>query len=147
MPVFQFTICTSWFARPWKIRKIRGTFVLQLFWPNHSRSSRRVPGHSRSNSRNTETDSRNVKFHSRNGISRLEQYWGSGGVKSIGVSQSVRVTSRDESQSVPSLKKIFKTRDLELPIFEGSLPSCSPHSAGYTRTSVQPYFPVPIRKP
>ena len=40
----------------------------------HSRSSRRVPGHSRSNSRNSETDSRNAKFHSRNGISRLEQY-------------------------------------------------------------------------
>ena len=39
-------------------------------------------------------------------------------------------------------KKLFKTRDLELPIFEGSVPSCSPHSAGYTRTSVHPYFPV-----
>ena len=39
----------------------------------HSRSSRRVPGYSRSNSRNSETDSRNAKFHSRNGILRLEQ--------------------------------------------------------------------------
>ena len=39
-------------------------------------------------------------------------------------------------------ENLFKTRDLELPIFEGSLPSCSPHSAGYTRTSVHPYFPV-----
>ena len=69
---------------------------------------------------------------------------GSGGVKSTGVSQSVRVTSRDESQSVPSLEKLklFKTRELELPNFEGSLPSCSPHSAGYTRTSVHPHFPL-----
>ena len=67
---------------------------------------------------------------------------GSGGVKSAGVSQSVRETGRDESQSVPSPEKLFKTRDLELPIFEGSVPSCSPHSAGYTSTSVHPYFPV-----
>ena len=65
-----------------------------------------------------------------------------GGVKSAGVSQSARETGRDESQSVPSPEKLFKTRDLELPIFEGSVPSCSPHSAGYTRTSVHPYFPV-----
>ena len=49
-------------------------------------------------------------------------------------------TSRDESQCVPSPDKPFKTRDLELPIFKGSLPSCSPHSAGYTCTSVHPYF-------
>ena len=67
---------------------------------------------------------------------------GSGGVKSAGVSQSVRETGRDESQSVPCQEKLLKTRDLELPIFEGSVPSCSPHSAGYTRTSVHPYFPV-----
>ena len=66
---------------------------------------------------------------------------GSGGVKSAGVSQSVRETGRDESQSVPSPEELFKTRDLELPIFEGSVPSCSPHSVGYTRTSVHPYFP------
>ena len=66
-----------------------------------------------------------------------------GGVQSAGVSQRVRVTGRDESQSVPSPeKKLFNTRDLELPFFEGSLPSCSPHSAGYTRTFVHPYFPV-----
>ena len=71
-------------------------------------------------------------------------FWGrgSGGVKSAGVSQSVRKTGRDESQSVPSPEKLFKTRDLELPTLEGSVPSCSPHSAGYTRTSVHPYFPV-----
>ena len=67
---------------------------------------------------------------------------GSGGVKSTGVSQSVRETSRDESQNILSTQKLFKTRDLELPVFLGSLPSCSPHSAGYTRTSVHPYFPV-----
>ena len=42
---------------------------------------------------------------------------GSGGVKSTGVSQSVRETSRDESQNVLSTQKLFKTRDLELPIF------------------------------
>ena len=37
--------------------------------------ARRVPGHSQSNSRNSEADvSQNAKFHSRNGISRLEQY-------------------------------------------------------------------------
>ena len=41
---------------------------------SHSRSSRRVPGHSRSNSRNSKFHSRNTKFHSRNGIPRLEQY-------------------------------------------------------------------------
>ena len=39
-------------------------------------------------------------------------------------------------------KKLFKTRDLELPIFEGSLPICLPHSAGYTCTFVHRYFPV-----
>ena len=54
----------------------------------------------------------------------------------------MRETGRDESQSVPSPEDLFKTRDLELPNFQGSLPSCSPHSAGYTRTSVNPYFPV-----
>ena len=42
---------------------------------------------------------------------------GSGGVKSTGVSQSVRETSRDESQNVLSTQKLFKTRDLELPNF------------------------------
>ena len=35
------------------------------------------------------------------------------------------------SLRVPSPEKLFKTRDLELPIFQGSLPSCSPT-----------YFPV-----
>ena len=67
---------------------------------------------------------------------------GSGCVQSAGVSQSVRETSRDESRSVPSPEKLFKTRDLKLPIIEGSLPSCWPHSAGYTRTFLHPYFPV-----
>ena len=38
--------------------------------------------------------------------------------------------------------KTLENKGLELPIFEGSLPSCSPHFAGYTRTSVHPYFPV-----
>ena len=42
---------------------------------------------------------------------------GSGGVKSTGVSQSVRETSRDESQNVLSTPKLFKTRDLKLPNF------------------------------
>ena len=72
---------------------------------------------------------------------------GSGGVKSTGVSQSVRETSRDESQNVLSTQKLFKTRDLELPILQGSLPSCSSHSAGYTSTSVHPCFPVAKKRP
>ena len=38
--------------------------------------------------------------------------------------QGVRETTRDKSQSVPSPEDLFKTRDLELPFFEGSLPSC-----------------------
>ena len=46
-----------------------------------------------------------------------------GGVQSTGASQSVRDTSRDESQTVLSPEKVFKTRDLELPFFEGSFPS------------------------
>ena len=32
-------------------------------------------------------------------------------------------TSRDKSQSVASLERLFKTRDLELPFLERSLPS------------------------
>ena len=67
---------------------------------------------------------------------------GSGGVQSTGVSQRARATGRDESQSVPSPGKLYKARDLELPLFEGSLPSCSPHSMGYTCTFLHPYFPV-----
>ena len=43
---------------------------------------------------------------------------GSGGVKSTGVSQSVRETSRDE----------FQTRDLELLFSERSLTNCLPHT-------------------
>ena len=44
---------------------------------SNSRSEKAIlgaPGYSRSSSRNSETDSRNAKLHSRNGISRLEQY-------------------------------------------------------------------------
>ena len=67
---------------------------------------------------------------------------GSGGVKSTGVSQSVRETSRDESQCVPSPEKLLQNKGFGAPIFEGSLPRSSPHSAGYARTSVHPYFPV-----
>ena len=43
-------------------------------WKGHSQSSRRVPGYSRSSSRNWKFHSRNTKFHSRNGLSRLDQY-------------------------------------------------------------------------
>ena len=43
-------------------------------WKGHSRSSRRVPGYSRSSSRNWKFHSRNAKFHSRNGLSRLDQH-------------------------------------------------------------------------
>ena len=39
----------------------------------------------------------------------------SGGVQSTGVSQRVRATGRDESQSVPTPEKVFETWDLELP--------------------------------
>ena len=45
----------------------------------------------------------------------------------------------------PPQKNPFKPIDFELPIFEGSLPSCSPHSMGYTRTSLHVYFPVAKR--
>ena len=58
-------------------------------WKGHSRSSGRVPGYSRSSSRNSETDSRNTKFHSRNGIPRLEQY----------KSQNSRSNSRSDSRN------------------------------------------------
>ena len=85
------------------------------------------------------------EFAPRNSVSPENWKRGSGGVQSTGVSQSVRETGRDESQSVLSPEKLFKTRDLELPFFEGSFPSCSPHSAGYTRTFLHPYFPVAKR--
>ena len=39
----------------------------------HSRSSRRVPGYSRSSSQSSKFHSQKTKFHSRNGIPRLEQ--------------------------------------------------------------------------
>ena len=48
---------------------------------------------------------------------------------------------RVPKRSLSRKKKLIKTRDLELPFFEGSLPSCSPHSMGYTRTFLHPYFP------
>ena len=60
---------------------------------------------------------------------RFIQERGSGGAQRTGVSQSVRATSRDKPQSVHSPEKLLKKRDLELPFCEGSLPSCSPHSA------------------
>ena len=51
---------------------------------------------------------------------------GSGDVQSTGVSQRVRATGRDESESVPPPpEKRFKTTDLELPFPEGSFPKCS----------------------
>ena len=54
----------------------------------------------------------------------------------------MRDTSRDESQSVPSQVKLYKTMELELPIFEGFLSGCWSHSAGCTRTFLHPCFPV-----
>ena len=55
----------------------------------HSRSSRRVPGYSRSNSRNSKFRSRNTKFHAPNGIPRLEQY----------ENQNSRSNSRSDSRN------------------------------------------------
>ena len=91
-----------------------------------------------------DADTENYYFRSVSAMILDKGYSGEGkwGVQSTGVSQSVRATSRDESQLVPSPEKLIKTRDLELPSFEGSLPSCSPHSAGYTCTFLHPYFPV-----
>ena len=55
---------------------------------------------------------------------------------------STSVSQRDESQNVPSPEELFKTRDLQLPLFfDRSLPGCWPHSTGYTRTFLHPYFP------
>ena len=42
----------------------------------------------------------------------------------------------------PPQKNSSKQGIWSLPSFEGSLPSCWPHSAGYTCTSLHPYFPV-----
>ena len=58
-----------------------------------------------------------------------------GGVQSTEVSQSASEIERDDSQRVLSPKKLFKTRDSELPFSEGSLSSCWRHSVGCT-----PYF-------
>ena len=38
--------------------------------------------------------------------------------------------------------KTLQNKRFGAPNVMGSLPSCSPHSVGYTRTSVHPYFPV-----
>ena len=43
-------------------------------WKGHSRSSRRVPGYSRSSSRNSETVSQNAKSHSQNGTNFGEHF-------------------------------------------------------------------------
>ena len=51
-------------------------------------------------------------------------------------------TSPNVCPSGPFIEKLLRARDLELPIFEGSLPSCWLHCMGYTRTSVHLYFPV-----
>ena len=58
-------------------------------WKGHSRSSRRVPGYSRSSSRNSKIHSRNTKFHSRNGSPRLEKY----------ENQNSRSNSRSDSRN------------------------------------------------
>ena len=64
---------------------------------------------------------------------------GSGGVKSTDVSQTVRETSRDESQSVPYPERLCKTRDLELPIFLGISPKLF---AALRR--IHPYLCTPV---
>ena len=53
---------------------------------------------------------------------------GSGGVQSTGVSHRVRVTERDESQSVPSPDKLIRTRDTPVPFYTRTSPS--PRTAG-----------------
>ena len=55
------------------------------------------------------------------------------------------VVSLSLTLCVSSPAKTLQTRDLELPNFEGSFPSCWLYSVGYTRTSVHPYFPVAER--
>ena len=49
--------------------------------------------------------------------------WGSGGVKSTGVSQSVRETGRDESQNVRSTQKLFQNKRFGAPNFLGISPT------------------------
>ena len=69
-----------------------------------------------------------------------------------------RETGGDEAQSVPSPEKHFKHRIRSSPekkknpqkqgirsshfFLEGCLPSCWPHSAGYTRTFAHPHYPL-----
>ena len=43
---------------------------------------------------------------------------------------------------IPPQQKRFKTRDLQLPFFEGCLPDYWLHFAAYTCTLLHPYFPV-----
>ena len=76
------------------------------------------------------TKSQMLAFYNSQAFSGSSWERGSGGVKSTGVSQSVRETGRDESTN--SSSQFF--RDLSQVVL--------PHSAGYTRTSVHPYFPV-----
>ena len=66
----------------------------------------------------------------------------SGGAQSTGVSQRVRVTGRDESQSVPFPEKLFKKGIWRSHFLRESLPSCSPHSAGCTCTFLHPQEPL-----
>ena len=69
---------------------------------------------------------------------------GSGGVKSTGVSQSVRETSRVESQNVLSNQKLFKNKGFGAPNFLGISPelfAAPPRDTPvplYTRTSPWP---------
>ena len=51
---------------------------------------------------------------------------------------------RVPKRSLP--RKTLQKSDLALPFFEGSLPSYSLHSAGYTRTFLHPYFPASKQK-
>ena len=83
----------------------------------HSRSSGRVPGYSRSSSRNWKFHSRNTKFHSRNGLSRLDQY----------ETHNSRSNSRSDSRNCREpTRKIFICpfilgaffRELGCPLFE-----------------------------
>ena len=63
---------------------------------------------------------------------------GKWGVQSTGVSQSVTETSRDESQSVPSAEKLYRTRDLKLP-FLRDLSQVLAALRGIHRTFLHPY--------
>ena len=86
------------------------------------------------------SSTRGCEFGYVSSCSELTENWGrgSGGVKSTDVSQSVRETSRDQSQRVPSPEKLFKTRDLgDLSQLVGRTPGATPVPL-YTRTSPWP---------